>query len=222
MSEMRPYNSAQERMPAASRPGAAQRLKPLDTSPISMWILLAILVFTTTSCAASTHQPQRPVECDPLAPGDALPLDRAQINDLAGSFRLVKVLTSHDKYPEHSIRRGGLSLQSPDSVQRAASRRRGLGYLQRANLQFVGEVVWSTEYRESVEIDDGILYVGCRGCDDGSPTHLTITAVSPRGFWGTWRNYQTGIAFIVDRETGERLPDPAGYFCAIRDVAEPS
>jgi hypothetical protein len=45
--------------------------------------------------------------------------------------------------------------------------------------------------------------------------HLEITAVSPAGFWGWWK---AEPGWEVRTETGGKrvLPDPAGYFCALR------
>jgi hypothetical protein len=49
----------------------------------------------------------------------------------------------------------------------------------------------------------------------GYSEHLTITAVSPDGFWGWWRA-EPGFEVTTDAETQRVLPDPAGYFCALR------
>jgi hypothetical protein len=66
------------------------------------------------------------------------------------------------------------------------------------------------------QIDGSLLYLGCRDCMDASPMVLRIIEVDERGFFGSWRDYQTGIGRLFDERTGEPLPDPAGYFCAWR------
>ncbi|HEU5304661.1 MAG TPA: hypothetical protein VFU40_08460, partial [Gemmatimonadales bacterium] len=59
------------------------------------------------------------------------------------------------------------------------------------------------------------LRVGDIGALDGYVEDLTITAVAPEGFWGWWRAFP-GWEVTVDSATGRVLPDPAGYFCALR------
>lgn len=54
---------------------------------------------------------------------------------------------------------------------------------------------------------------------DGYSEHLTITAVSPEGFWGWWKA-EPGFEVTMDAEARRVLPDPAGYFCALRVTPE--
>jgi hypothetical protein len=54
---------------------------------------------------------------------------------------------------------------------------------------------------------------------DGYSEQLTITAVSPGGFWGWWRA-NPGFEVTLDAEAQRVLPDPAGYFCALRTTPE--
>jgi hypothetical protein len=53
---------------------------------------------------------------------------------------------------------------------------------------------------------------------DGYREHLTITAVSPEGFWGWWKA-EPGFEVTMDGES-RVSPDPAGYFCALRATPE--
>jgi hypothetical protein len=80
----------------------------------------------------------------------------------------------------------------------------------RTDLQLRGEIG-----SQPAEVDDGVLYLGCRDCADASPDVLQVRRVSAAGFWGPWRNFQSGIGIAVDA-SGARLPDPVGLFCAIR------
>jgi hypothetical protein len=50
---------------------------------------------------------------------------------------------------------------------------------------------------------------------DAHVEHLTITAVAPEGFWGWWKA-DPGWEITTDSATRRILPDPAGYFCALR------
>jgi hypothetical protein len=59
------------------------------------------------------------------------------------------------------------------------------------------------------------LRLGPAGTLDAYVEHLTITAVSPEGFWGWWKA-EPGFKLTLDRTSGRRLPDPAGFFCALR------
>jgi hypothetical protein len=59
------------------------------------------------------------------------------------------------------------------------------------------------------------LLLGRTGAFDGNSEELTITAVSPDGFWGWWKA-QPGWEISVDSQSHRVLPDPAGYFCALR------
>jgi hypothetical protein len=59
------------------------------------------------------------------------------------------------------------------------------------------------------------LRLGQPGVLDASTEHLTITAIAPEGFWGWWKA-ESGWEVEVETKTKHVLPDPAGYFCALR------
>jgi hypothetical protein len=59
----------------------------------------------------------------------------------------------------------------------------------------------------------GRLELGVWRGFDGSSTNLAVLGVSPHGFSGRWSS-DLGIVQIV--EQGRVLPNPNGYFCAIR------
>ena len=151
-------------------------------------------------------------------PGRAVPYDSTAWSKLVGSFTLVTVTTSqgpavrversfqhHDTLPSYQrrFRREGLRRQyGPLSVRP----HRGV-----EQTRFRGE-----PWREPAEVEGTVLYTGAREGDDVSPSAYEILHISRAGFWGRWRNGQTGILRAVDRQTGLLLPDPAGYFCALR------
>jgi hypothetical protein len=181
-------------------------------------LLSAVLILG--ACASSNAVSNvRTADCGPNAPADAASFKASRLTDLTGTFRMVHVLTS---FPvdsvAHAIRRSSISLQLPDSAQLALSRESSLGRYARRNLQLTGTWDWSDSVYPlwPAEMDSDTLYLGCRDCIDASPYVLLVAHVSQRGFWGRWRDYQTGIGTVFDQRTGARLPDPAGFFCAIR------
>jgi hypothetical protein len=153
------------------------------------------------------------LECSRGPPSLSVSYDRAQPERLEGRFRLTLVRVSYEGDGAESL--SELSLRRATPPEREEARREGLGYWPR-NVTHVGTWSWSEEYRPFVaEADHAVLYLGCRNCLDGSPRVLRVAAVAEEGFWGLWRDYQTGIGRVFD-SAGNRLPDPAGYFCAER------
>jgi hypothetical protein len=110
-----------------------------------------------------------------------------------------------------------LTLSAVDSVRRIQATERRVGLHARTHLEFEGRAVSAStgQRAQPAEIDSSVLYIGCRDCTDASPLVLRVRALSASGFWGSWRDYQTGIGYVVDGK-GKRAPDPAGHFCAIR------
>lgn len=140
---------------------------------------------------------------------------------LAGRFRLISVNTKRGS-DFNRVHEMELELRVADSAERAESKVRRIGHVTRRDLQLVGRASYLpdtlVERPQSAEVDAGVLYVGCRGCLDGTPWSLQIDAVSPAGFWGSWQLGLGGsIALRVDKHGG-KLPDPEGYFCAVREA----
>jgi hypothetical protein len=176
-------------------------------TPISLGILIV------TSACASVGRLSSEHACSEKPPEDARPATTERIDSLIGRFSLVTVNTS---WPSEGIQsnRTDLELARADSATVAAARGRMLG--RPRDLRLVGSERWSTTHPpQPAEVDAGTLYIGCRDCLDGSPNILSITAISAHGFWGTWTDYQGGLIHNVGRN-GQKLPRPAGYFCAMR------
>jgi hypothetical protein len=57
--------------------------------------------------------------------------------------------------------------------------------------------------------------MGDQDAFDGTGEVLTITHIAPGGFRGRWQQ-DNGIAMMIDSVSHQRVPDPAGYFCARR------
>ena len=66
-----------------------------------------------------------------------------------------------------------------------------------------------------VMLQGQVLRMGDYDVFDGVGENLTITHVAPAGFRGSWQQ-DNGIAMMIDTLTHQRVPDPAGYFCALR------
>jgi hypothetical protein len=136
---------------------------------------------------------------------------------LAGEYTLIQVRTQPVAGETSS---GRLHLLPLDSAGRAgavgASVRNLTGWLESS----AGDAAWRSNVGSRDPTHPGVLLAGNHlrlgqpGLD-GYSEHLTITAVSPEGFWGWWKA-EPGMEVTMDAETQRALPDPAGYFCALR------
>ncbi len=147
---------------------------------------------------------------EPRVPG-AAPFDSAAAPSLAGRYRLTTVNTARGWTRDSS--EAVVVLVPNDTLRRFY--RPGLGGLRRVGDRPLAGRYQAGRHRDTAEVEGRVLYIGCRNCLDGSPTHYLIRGSAPNGFWGTWVNYQTGLVQAVD-ERGRRLPNPEGVFCAVR------
>jgi hypothetical protein len=161
------------------------------------------------ACVAASPVPQ---EC-PRAFGTALPLDSVRLEQLVGTYDVSLVPTSYG-LTRHPIParlvlapRESLRVHFPEAPSRLGAR---------CHLRSVVSIGSPGHRRGSklVELDGGVLYVGCRQCLDGSPDRLRIERVGAGGSWGHWDNPQTGLWRIVDT-AGRPLPNPSGIYCAV-------
>src|SRR5687767_5525067 len=155
--------------------------------------------------------------CPTVPAPSGTPFADSLAGELRGTFRLTMVTTTYPGTGPIIDSSLILTLGEVDSARRAQATERRMGFVPRKRLLLEGSVVSNSgdARAQPAEIDDGILYLGCRDCMDASPAVLQVQVISEAGFWGSWRDYQTGIGYVVDRE-GRRAPDPAGPFCAIR------
>jgi hypothetical protein len=159
-----------------------------------------------------------PEECGPAVPETAQHPVAIPDADLAGDYRLVQVRTQ----PAPSVTTSGrLHLMPVDSATRATSVggavRDLVGWLDPID----GDSRWRAEAGSRDPAHPGAVLAGSHlrlgqsGALDAYVEHLTITAVSRDGFWGWWKA-EPGFELALDSASGRRLPDPAGFFCALR------
>jgi hypothetical protein len=85
-----------------------------------------------------------------------------------------------------------------------------------------GDSAWRAEVGSRDPLHPGVvltgehLRLGSAVGVESRVEHLTITAVGAQGFWGWWKA-EPGLELQRDTRAGEALPDPAGYFCALRE-----
>jgi hypothetical protein len=138
---------------------------------------------------------------------------------LAGDYELIQVRTQ----PVAGIPNSGrLHLAPLDSIARAAAvggaARDLTGWFEPAS----GDTVWRAfvgsrdqEAHPVAVLAGQHLRLGEAGDLEGYREYLTITAVAPEGFWGWWKA-DPGLRVSTEPGTRRVLPDPAGYFCALR------
>ena len=177
----------------------------------------AVFVLSIVGCRARPSPPL-PENCGPTVPETAQHPMALPATALAGDYQLVQVRTQPSP---GSVRRGRLHFMPVDSASRAASVggavRDLIGWfdpMDGDNLSQVQAASRDPEHPGAV-LAGSHLRLGQAGSLNAYVDHLTITAVSRDGFWGWWKE-EPGLDVAVDRNTGRRLPDPAGFFCALR------
>jgi hypothetical protein len=164
--------------------------------------------------SASTPTPER---CRPAVPPGAQHPLAARTRTLAGDYELIQVETQPTP---GSSSVGRLHLAIPDSAAQViavgGAARDLIGWLEVIRGDTVSRPGASSRDPASpgAVLAGNHLRLGLLAMD-APVEHLEITAVSRDGFWGWWKA-QPGWEVTVDSETQRVLPDPAGYFCALR------
>ena len=164
-------------------------------------------------CSPSSHP--WPVDCPPSAPARAEPLRHADLECLAGRYDVTLVVLSYG--PGSPSRRGHLELAPTDTLRRYYIQTIG-GYKRYGMRPLAGQFRAANDPLrrvEDAEVEDGVLYIGCRRCMDASPGELRLLATTPTVVWGLWYNPQSGLESVTD-SLGKPLPNPAGHFCMRR------
>ena len=189
----------------------------MDLNPGLRFPVVVYLGFWLAGCQPTTTT-TIPERCGPAVPGSAQHPVSRRAATLAGDYQLIQVRTQPDA-GTHSV--GRLHLAEPDSFARAAA----VGGAARDLVGWLEAVEGDTTWRPGAGSQDpqhpgavlagDHLRLGQPGSVDAHVEHLTITAVAPEGFWGWWKA-DPGMEIVTDSSSGRVLPDPAGYFCALR------
>jgi hypothetical protein len=142
----------------------------------------------------------------------------ARVRNMAGDYQLIQVRTQPDA---GAVATGRLHLAPPDSL----ARQRAVGGAARDLVGWLdateGDSTWrpgassrDPEHPGAVMTGDH-LRLGQNQTLHSPVEHLEITAVSRDGFWGWWKA-EPGWGASVEDEKNRVVPDPAGYFCALR------
>jgi hypothetical protein len=179
------------------------------------WLPIALVGLSIACYPSPAPGPER---CGPAVPASAQHPISVRIRALAGEYQLIQVQTQPTA-GKTSI--GRLHLAPLDSVSRAHA----VGGAVRDLVGWVETVEGDTTWRPHAASRDPAhpgavlagdhLRLGEWGAADAHAEHLTITAVSPEGFWGWWKA-EPGWDVDIEEQTRRVRPDPAGYFCALR------
>lgn len=182
-----------------------------------IWQPIAVALLACHRAAPADSMPAR---CGPAVPPGAQHPLASRATALAGDYDLIQVRTQPVGGETSS---GRLHLAPLDSSARAMAVggpvRDLTGWLEPAG----GDSAWRANVGSRDPRYPGVLLAGDhlrlgQASLDGYSEHLTITAVSPEGFWGWWKA-EPGFEVTLDAEA-RALPDPAGYFCALRATPE--
>ncbi len=169
------------------------------------------------ACGPAQSPSAEPARCGPSVPQIAQHPIAMPPSSLAGDYELIQVLTQPTG---GTVLSGRLHLAPLDSAARARAAggavRDLVGWLEPAgeDSAWRAAVASRDPSRPGVVVAGQRLRIGHAGYPGGLTHNLEITAVGAEGFWGWWRS-DRGLAVT---ESGSRrvLPDPAGYFCALR------
>lgn len=177
---------------------------------------LGLLVLAACQRAASPAP--GPSRCGPAVPPTAMNPIALHPALLAGEYELNQV---QSQPTSGAVTSGRLHLASMDSATKVGAMgdavRDLIGWLDLDG----GDPAWRAAVSSRDSERPGAVLVGQHlrlglpGQPDALVHMLTITAVAPEGFWGWWRA-DPGVAVRTDPGTDRVLPDPAGYFCALR------
>lgn len=158
-----------------------------------------------------------PERCGPQVPAGAQHPLTARARTLAGEYQLIQVRTQPDA---GAVATGRLHLAPPDSLARAGAvggaARDLVGWLDATQ----GDSTWRPGAGSRDPRHPGAVLTGNhlrlgQPAVDSPVEQLEITAVSEDGFWGWWKA-EPGWEVAIETGTNRVVPDPAGYFCALR------
>jgi hypothetical protein len=172
--------------------------------PAALGMLLA------AACAPQSSELPAPSRCGPNVPETAQhPLSVAPLA-LAGDYELIQVQTQPGGGRTTTTR---LHLEPLDSAARARASggpvRDLVGWLEPGKRDSL-----TCSQKPRVVLAGHHLVVAHAEYAEGGAHNLEITAVAPEGLWGWWKADRR--LALTETQSGRVLPDPAGYFCALR------
>jgi hypothetical protein len=171
------------------------------------------------SCRSIPTNSQNECSAPPQSHAGAMPLDT--LMQLPGKYSFTTVATSPGL--DGSPVRAQLILRAADTLERYYEQRLN-GFVRAGNRPLVGQLAWhypdGSVRSEPVVVqqnpaDTQLISGFCGNCTDAMLVYHTILQLRANEFSGRWSDPQTGIGRVVDKN-GRELPNPAGYFCAIR------
>ena len=181
-----------------------------------LWFPIALVLAVGTGACHPRPSSAPPERCGPTVPVNAEHPVAVPPVKLAGDYDLIQVRTQ----PLPGSLPGRLHLMPVDSATRAAAvggaMRDLIGWFE----PLQSDSGWRADAASRDPAQPGVVLAGShlrlgQPAFDAYAEQLTITAVSSQGFWGWWKA-EPGFEVAVESRTGRRLPDPAGYFCALR------
>ncbi len=184
---------------------------------LRVFLLVACPALLFTGCQSRVTAPS-PERCSPDVPPTAQHPLATPAGALAGEYDLIQVRTQ----PVAGVRSvGRLHLARPDSMARAGAvggaTRDLVGWLETVTGDSDGPATAGSRdpLNPGVVVAGDHLRLGQPGAVNAHIEQLTITAVAADGFWGWWKAVP-GWDVALDAGTKRMIPDPAGYFCALR------
>lgn len=178
----------------------------------------AVGLLVLATCHPSATPTTRPARCGPAVPETAMHPIALHPALLAGVYELIQVQSQ----PTSGVATSGrLHLAPMDSATKAGAvggpARDLIGWLdpEEGDPEWRAAVASKDPERPGAVLTGQHLRLGQAGQPDALVHVLTITAVAPEGFWGWWRA-DPGMGVKTEPGTDRVLPDPAGYFCALR------
>ena len=179
---------------------------------------LALMV----SCGPRPPSSQGPQAC-PEATADARAFRLGDSLALVGRFDLVMVTTN---WPSRRVARAELQLWPNPAVRQQSLGR--IGHRKGARpiagaARYPDGKPWAGAPDENTTVDnpatellDSTLYLGSPDPTDANYTALHLERISSGGFWGSF-DTSDGFEITID-STGQRLPEAAGVYCAVRSA----
>ena len=171
-----------------------------------------LFAFTLLGCATAGENTPVDSTCAQEITGTGTAYSMQLQQKLVGKFHVIQVDTT---WPGHAnvYERSVLTLNIADDAAQAKARSEAL-FNHLRTIQLVGESKsTNAKLAEYADLDSTRITIGCQHCVDAALTSLHVASFTPTAFYGTW--YADLGNYVIVRD-GQRAPEPAGYFCALR------